>query len=367
MADDDQEKTEEPTGKKLSDARDKGEYASSQEVRHVFAFIMLLFLLWGMAATLSGELKVTLGTYLSNIHDIPSGGPGILNAMRELVTNVFYIVLFPWVALMLAGLAAQRVQHQFKLVPDKVKIDITKLSLLKGFKKVFSVDQVLELVKAVLKLIFVSAVVVMVIYPEAKSLEIMPTVPIARSMEFLIEILFKIIFGVLMAVIVITAIDYVQKHKAYIKKMRMTKQEVKDEYKQTQGDPQIKAKLAQIRFDKARARMMQAVPEADVVITNPTHYAVALEYKHDTMEVPVLLAKGADNVALRIRDIAEENNIPIMENPPIARALFATVELGDEIPPDHYKAVAEIISHILKLKRAGIIPTGQSDSVRGSL
>lgn len=361
MADDKDSKTEEPTGKKLSDARDKGEYVSSQEMRHVITLITLLFLIWGMAENSSHDLRVTLGNYLGNVHNIPSGGSGILQAMNELIINVFYIIIFPLMAFLIAGLVATRIQHQIKLTPDKIKLDISKLSLMKGAKKVISVNQLIELIKSVFKLIIIGSVVLIVVWPELKNLEIMPSVPLSSSLALLLDVLFKIIFGVLLAVIAITALDYIHKHREYMQKMRMTKQEVKDENKQAQGDPKIKAKLAQIRFDKARARMMQAVPEADVVITNPTHYAIALEYKHETMEVPVLLAKGVDAVALRIREVAEEHNIAIMENAPLARALYATVELGEEIPPDHYKVVAEIIGHVLKLKQVGIVPASRAN------
>ncbi len=356
MADDKDSKTEEPTPKKISDAHEKGDYASSQELRHVLALIALLFLIWAVAESSSRDLRVLLGTYLGNIHNISSDGGGILQAMSELVANVFYIIIFPLSCFLVAGIMATRLQHQIKLTPKKIKIDISKLSLAKGIKKVISVSQILELVKSIFKLIIIGSVVLIVVWPEFKNLETMPGVPISSSMVLLLDLLFKIIFGILLAVIAITILDYVHKHKEYMKKLRMTKQEVKDEYKQAQGDPKIKAKLAQIRFDKARARMMQAVPEADVIITNPTHYAIALEYKHETMDVPVLLAKGVDATAMRIREVAEEHKIAIIENAPLARALYATVELGEEIPPDHYKVVAEIIGHVLKLKKAGIVP-----------
>lgn len=357
MADDQDSKTEEPTAKKLQDAEKKGDYASSQEMRHVMALITLLFLIWGSAESTAHTLQVTLRIFLGNVHNIPADGIGILQAMADLVSSVFYIIIFPLTCFLIAGLVATRVQHEIKMTPSKIKFDIKKLSPMKGAKKIFSVNQVMELVKAIFKLIIIGSVVLIVVWPELRNLEVMPTVPVSNTMDLFLDLLFKIIFGVLLAVIAITVIDYVQKHREYMKKLRMTKQEVKDEYKQAQGDPKIKAKLAQIRFDKARARMMQAVPEADVIITNPTHYAIALEYKHETMEVPVLLAKGVDAVAMRIREVAEEHNIAIIENAPLARALYATVELGEEIPPDHYKVVAEIIGHVLKLKRAGVMPS----------
>jgi len=148
----------------------------------------------------------------------------------------------------------------------------------------------------------------------------------------------------------IAALDYIYQRATFMKQMRMSKTEVKDEHKQTDGDPQIKARIRQIRMERARKRMMAAVPNADVVITNPTHFAVALEYKMETMPAPKVIAKGQDLVALKIREIAEANEITIVENPPLARALFSSVELDEEIPAEHFKAVAEVIGHVMRLK-----------------
>ena len=160
--------------------------------------------------------------------------------------------------------------------------------------------------------------------------------------------------GVIAVMTVVAFLDVLFQRYQHTKKLRMTKQEVKDEFKQLEGDPQVKARLRQIRMEKARQRMMAAVPEADVVVTNPTHYAVALKYEHGTMEVPVLLAKGTDAVAQRIRALAEEHAIPLVENPPLARTLFATVDIDEEIPPEHYQAVAEVIGYVMRLRRSGI-------------
>ena len=156
--------------------------------------------------------------------------------------------------------------------------------------------------------------------------------------------------AVAMVMILIAGADWFYARFAYLRKMRMTKQEVKDEQKQTEGDPMVKARLRSLRMQRARQRMMAAVPKADVVVTNPTHFACALKYDSDKMNAPTLVAKGQDFMALRIRQIATENDVPIVENAPLARALYATVELDKEIPPQHYKAVAEVISYVFRLK-----------------
>jgi flagellar biosynthetic protein FlhB len=158
--------------------------------------------------------------------------------------------------------------------------------------------------------------------------------------------------SVLVALLVVAAGDYGYQRWSFMKKMRMTKQEVRDEHKQMEGDPMIKARMRSMRRERARQRMMAAVPKSTVVVTNPTHYAVALKYEMDTMDAPILVAKGVELVALRIREIAQENDVPIVENPPLARALYATVELEQEVPQEHYKAVAEVIGYVMRLKGA---------------
>jgi len=163
-------------------------------------------------------------------------------------------------------------------------------------------------------------------------------------------LVFQLMSGILIVLLVVAVMDLVYQRYEHMKQMRMTKQELKDEYKQTEGDPHVRAKLRQLRQEKAQARMMQAVPKADVIITNPTHFSIALEYKPETMDAPVLIAKGLDEVAMRIREVAKENDIPLYENVPLARALYDTVEIDQMVPEEHYKAVAEVISYIFQLK-----------------
>jgi flagellar biosynthetic protein FlhB len=204
------------------------------------------------------------------------------------------------------------------------------------------------------KLLTVGAAVLIVIWPERDRLDTLMFVPVPELLDLIQIMVFRVFIAVLVVLTIIAALDYSYQKYEHMKKMRMTKQEVKDEHKQTDGDPQVKARLRQIRNERARQRMISAVPDADVVITNPTHYAVAIEYKHGQMDVPRLLAKGVDSVALKIREVATEHNVPIVENPPLARALHAGVELEEEVPPEFYKAVAEVIGYVMKLERAGI-------------
>ncbi|MEE8515553.1 MAG: EscU/YscU/HrcU family type III secretion system export apparatus switch protein, partial [Alphaproteobacteria bacterium] len=190
----------------------------------------------------------------------------------------------------------------------------------------------------------------MVVVPEFDRITQIPSYHPTELGDFIWTLAVRMIIAVLAVMTVVAGADmFFQKYK-YAKEQRMTKQEVKDEHKQSEGDPMVKSRLRQIRMERARQRMMAAVPEATVVITNPTHFAVALKYQHDEMPVPVVIAKGVDDVALRIRKVADEQDIPIVENPPLAQALYAGVEIDQEVPPDHYKAVAEVIGYVMRLK-----------------
>ena len=176
------------------------------------------------------------------------------------------------------------------------------------------------------------------------------TYDLGSILELVYELIMRLVIYVLMILAVIAFMDLVFQRMQHQKQLRMTKQEVKDEFKQAEGDPHIKGRLRQIRMDRARQRMMQAVPEADVVVTNPTHFAIALSYKPEDMEAPIVVAKGQDEIARKIREVAEENDITIVENKPLAQALFKTVEIGQDVPTEHYKAVAEIISYVWRIK-----------------
>jgi len=186
--------------------------------------------------------------------------------------------------------------------------------------------------------------------PEISRLDTLASMEAAELLYEIQILIIRVFIGILAILFVIAALDVVFQQYQHIKQLRMTKQEVKEEYKNTEGDPQVKGRLRQIRMQRSRERMMQAVPTADVVITNPTHFAVALSYKPETMEAPVLVAKGQDLIAQRIRSIAEENDIAIVENPPLARALHATVDLDQEVPAEHFEAVAQVISYVFNLK-----------------
>src|SRR6185437_3974574 len=233
---------------------------------------------------------------------------------------------------------------------EKLGFDLSRISPLAGFKRLFSPRSAIEFFKSMAKVAAVSAVAGWMALPSLATLAHMVREPAELMPHELYNLILRLLFGVLAVVTVLALFDYGYQRFSFLRSMRMSKQEVKEENKQAEGDPVIRARLRAIRMNRARKRMMAAVPKASVVITNPTHYAVALQYEMGASGAPKVVAKGTDLVALKIREIAEENDVPIVENPPLARALYGGVEIDREVPPEHYKAVAEIISYVFRLK-----------------
>ncbi|WCL52714.1 flagellar biosynthesis protein FlhB [Gimibacter soli] len=349
---DDSQKTEEPTSKKLQDAIDKGNVASSQEFKTWFLLLGATFIIVSLSDFLTARIIAPITAFLSRTHEMTSDEGGIAGPTFELVREVFLIALIPMFILMIMGLVGTRIQQPPVFTLEKVKPTLEKVSPLKGIKKIFSGRTVVEFFKILAKLIVVSGVVFIIVWPERDRLDSLMMVDLFDVLKIIQDLAGQLFIGVLIILTFIAAADLAYQRHQHHKQLKMSKQEVKDEHKQTEGDPMVKARLRGIRMERARQRMMANVPNADVVITNPTHFAVALEYKHGQMDVPKLVAKGVDNVALKIREIAEENGVPIVENPPLARAIHATVEIDEEITPDHYKAVAEVIGYVMKLRRA---------------
>ncbi len=352
---DDSEKTEEPSQKKLDEAHKKGEVAKSQEVRHWFVLLAV-----AMAIMISGQdilsgFKMMFRDILEQSYSYNLEDGQLLSLAGELVRNSADILMLPALILVIGALTGAVIQHKPIFTLDRIKPELKKISLIAGFKRLFSAQNFVEFLKSISKFIVVGAVVFILEWPERGRLPDLVAYTMSDIVDLSITLTLRVLGGVLVVMAFIAGIDYVFQRMNFIKKMRMSKQEIKDEYKQTEGDPFIKGKLRQIRMERSRRRMMAAVPEADVVITNPTHYSIALRYEPTEMEAPVVLAKGVDEVAARIREIAKENNIPLIENPPLARALFATVEIDEAVPPEHYRAVAEVISYIMKLKKGKIM------------
>ena len=349
--DDDSQKTEEPTGKRLSDAHEKGQVARSQEVSHWFMILALALVVGIFAPSLSADLGGVLRPFLEQPHLMALEDGGLRDILAGAAFAILKVSLIPLAIILAAGLAAGTIQNGIIVTTEQIRPKLSNIGLKRGFKKMFSSRALADFAKGMLKLAIVGTVVWLIVWPDRDSVLVIPTMAVEDMLALVHDEAIKVIVGVLSVMTLIMLIDVVYQRFLHHKELRMTKQQVKDEHKQSEGDPLIKSRLRQIRVERARKRMMAAVPDADVVITNPTHYAVALKYDQRTMEAPRVVAKGVDNIALRIREVAEEHGVAIVENPPVARALHASVEIDQEIPPEHYKAVAEIIGYVMRLKK----------------
>jgi flagellar biosynthetic protein FlhB len=270
--------------------------------------------------------------------------------MVELLVNVGIAMGGTLALLCAAAIGASLVQGGVVVSLERIQPSLDKISIIAGMKRLFSAKAIVEFVKGLLKITIVAAVATYLMVPEFASIEQLPQLESGATLELVRKLILKLFIGVVAVLTIIAGVDLVYQKLSMLRQLRMSRQEIRDEMKQTEGDPMIRQRLRQIRQERARRRMMAAVPEASVVITNPTHYAVALKYEMGKTAAPVCLAKGIDSLALRIREVAEEHDVPIVENPPVAQMLYPNVEIDEEIKPEHYRAVAEIIGYVLRLK-----------------
>lgn len=347
---DDAQKTEEPTAKKLEESRKKGQVALSREVNNWVMLFTGTIIIASMAPHIFSTLAEILKAYFERAYTFPSAPGGMRIILGEGFKHVLMVLALPFIFLLLAAFLSPFVQIGPLFAPEAIKPELSKISPLKGFKRLFSMRSLMEFAKGILKIAIIGVVGVIILYPYFDKFEHLIGLPIPTLMDELRALFTRLMIGVLIVLTVVAAIDLAYQRYEHYKKMRMTKQEVKDEFKQTEGDPHVKSRLRQLRTERARQRMMQAVPEADVVITNPTHYSIALKYDPEIMEAPLCVAKGIDEVALRIREVAKEHDIILYENKPLARTLFDTVDVDESIPPEQYQAVAEVISFVFKQK-----------------
>lgn len=355
-----EEKTEEATAKKRQDARKKGQVLKSQDIAIVCSLFLSFFTLRLTAKLAYTVLRDYMVRYLSiageGIGDVKFVGTE--NFLRTLVISMSGVFFISCGAILAVSFAAAifstGIQTKFLVSFENLKFKLDKLNPMSGIKRMFSLKSVFELAKSVLKMVILVAVV----YNEiAGSLDeiarLLMTEPIVGVM-YIAKSIFSIVMTIGMVFVAVAAIDFLFQRYSYENDLKMTKQEVKDEYKQMEGDPKIKGKRRAIQQQMASQRMMQEVPGADVVIRNPTHFAVAIKYDPDKNSAPVVVAKGQDVAALRIVDVAAENNVPSVENKPLARSLYDKVDTGREIPPEFYQAVADVLWFVYNLKKKPI-------------
>jgi flagellar biosynthetic protein FlhB len=348
---DDSQKTEDPTSKRLDEARNEGRVAKSQEFNHLLMILALTLAVFLFGRYAAEQISQLARPFLESPDQIPTDLGHLLGIAWRTLGLVLLAGIAPIVLALLAAFGASYLQFGLLWSAENMMPRLDKISPLAGFKRIFSLRSVTELLKGVLKIAIVAIVVGYFILPSIGDLHKLIGMDMIQLVAAISEQIHILLIGVFSVMGVIAAADILYQRYEYMKGLRMSRQDLRDEYKQTEGDPLVKGRLRQLRMERARRRMMGEVPKADVVVTNPTHYAVALKYDQAEMAAPKVVAKGTDKVALRIREVAEEADVPVIENPPLARGLYTAVEIDQEIPPEYYKAVAELISYIFKLKK----------------
>ena len=349
-SEDEDQKTEEPTQKKLDDARKKGQIARSQEMRHVAMFGGALVVVAFLSGSIGNGLAPMFTNLLGQANTYQLDDKGAQNLVTSVFANMGLALLAPLAGLFLAAVVGGLMQGRPTISWERIKPQWSKLNPFSGIKRMFGVQSLVEFLKTLAKCGVVGIIGVAVVWPYGRRLEMTLSGSVPDVLALAAGLIIKLLIAVVIIVTVIALADFVYQRFAFMKKMRMSRQDLKDEFKQSEGDPHVKARIRQIRLERSRKRMMANVPTADVVITNPTHFAVALKYDQFSMGAPQVVAKGVDSLALRIRAVASEHKVPIVENPPLARALYASVEVDEEVKSEHYKAVAEVISYVMKLR-----------------
>ena len=350
------EKTEQPTAKKLDDARKEGQVAKSQEIATAFsllAFFLILRFGYGFMGT---NFQMIFGRVYNNIPNVARTYNGYLPVeyIKSILNNALLTMLLICAPFFLIGFLiaflSDLVQVGFKPTGKPLQPKLSKLNPISGMKKIFSTRKLFELAKSILKLAIMAIVIITFFNGREESLFLLYDMPLQKAIGLMGNLIIELGIRIAAAYMVIAFADLIYQRRKFNKDMMMTKQEVKDEFKNSEGNPEIKGAQKRRMMQASRRRMMQQIPQADVVITNPTHYAVAIRYDADEADAPIVVAKGADYIAQRIKEIAKENSVEIVENKPLARMLYANVEVGEMVPPELYKAVAEVLAYVYHLK-----------------
>lgn len=349
----DASKTEEPTARRLQQGRERGQVAVSQDVKTWGGLVGTALALAFLVPLMVREGTTLLLPFIDHPEAFRLESALLPWALIDLVLAVGRLVAPILGLMLLVGIGLGVAQVGLLWAPDKVAPKASRLSPLAGIKRILSLSSVAEFAKGLVKIGIVAFVFLSVTLPMLPHIGGLAAVAPAAALARLHDFAVRFAGGTAAVIAVLAVADYLFQRLMFLKQMRMTRQEIRDEHRDSEGDPQIKARIRQLRAQRARQRMMAAVPQADVVITNPTHYAVALKYDMEKMAAPKLVAKGTDLVARRIRELAEAHDVPIVENPPLARALHGSVEIDGEVPPSHYEAVARVIGYVMRLKQGG--------------
>ncbi len=350
MAEDLGEKTEEPTQKRKDDAREKGNVAKSQDLSGVLLLIGGTITLWAASGWLMGGFTVMLEQVLAGQYapDVTSPDSVLATANYAAVTMARYVLpvlLIAWAVAILMNV----MQIGILFSPQAIQPKLSKINPLNGFKRIFGLSGLVKVLMDTMKVAIVVTVSVLTIKQYNDRILVMPYLTALQGMAELGRMMVDLAIRVLAVLLLLALLDFVYQKWKHQRDLRMTKQEVKDEMKQSDGDPEVKRRRMQVQQQVAMQRVSSAVPDADVVVTNPEHISVAIKYDSDRMHAPKVVAKGADYLAMRIRQIAITHSVPIIERKPLARALYKQVEVGQEVPPDFYQAVAEILAYVYRL------------------
>ena len=346
-----QDKSEKPTAKRRQQSREKGQVAKSQELSGAMVLMagLLAFLLFG--SYIYSQVYGFTGFMLGNLAQLTINRDNVLSMLGQWSYFFFATIAPILLFVVLAAIVFNIVQVGFMWAPSRLKPDLKKINPLKGFKRFFSKRIIFDLFKNIMKLVVVGVVAYATVSSEWEHLsQLGDRAEVASIMVYLMEVCFKIFWRAVLAMLILAVIDWVYQKYDFEKNLKMSKQEIKDEFKQSEGDPHVKARIRSLQRDAARKRMMSSVPEADVVITNPTHLAVALAYRPGEMDAPHVVAKGANLVAEKIKKLAYEAGVPVIEDKPLAQALYKMAEVGQRIPFEMYEAVATILAHVYRQK-----------------
>ncbi len=345
------EKTERATPKKKQESRKKGQVAKSQDVNTAILLLFVFLFFWFSGGfMLEGMINVFVHSFedymLLNLTEQTT-----FSILSDLLPVIMWILMPVMLVAMIGGVIANYLQVGFLFSTEAIHFKLEKMDPIKGAKRIFSIRAIVELLKSTLKITLIGLVTFGVLWLDFDGVMRLSQLSVDRSLVFLSMLVLKMGFAATLILIILAVFDYVYQKFDFEKNIRMSKQDIKDEYKTSEGDPLIKSKIKQKQREMASQRMMQDVPKADVIITNPTHYAIALKYDESKMDAPYVVASGVDYIALKIRSVAKNHEIPLIENRPLARALYEQTDIGDAVPEEFFKAIAEILAYIYRLKQ----------------
>ena len=346
-----QERTEKATGKRRKEARRKGQVAQSREIPSVLILMTAMGFFYFAGSWMFWNISEVIGSVFERLDTLRLDAVSDVSGFSAEIFKKVFLILIPFfVSVLIAGMAGNIGQIGFEFHGEPLRPKLKKLNPISGMKKYVSLKSLVELVKSVFKILLVGGIAYGVVSTETTKFPGLMQLEVGDILIFIGKVAFKIFFFVCLALIILAVLDYLYQRWQYEEDLKMTKQQVKDERKQSEGDPRVKSRIRKVQLEMARRRMMEAVPEADVVITNPIHLAVALKFDAAKMVAPLIVAKGSGHLAERIKEIARNHQVPIVEDKPLAQALHKMVEIGEYIPAELYRAVAEVLAYVYRLK-----------------